>query len=162
MRFLTVFLACFAAICASSRASAHDYFKITVIDDQTKRGVPLVELRTTNEIRCYTDSNGVVAFREPGLMDTNVFFTIKSHGYEFPADGFGTRGKALRTTPGKEATLEIKRINIAERLYRVTGQGIYRDSVLTDTPVPTSQPVLNAQVMGQDTVDCVPYQGKLF
>ena len=162
MRLSLVLLAALCATCAGSQVFAHDYFKITVVDDQTKRGVPLVEVRTTNEIRYYTDSNGVVAFLEPGLMDQNVFFTLKSHGYEFAADGFGTRGKALRTTPGKEATLEIKRINIAERLYRVTGQGIYRDSLLTNTPVQTSQPALNAQVMGQDTVDCVPYQGKLF
>src|SRR5687768_881469 len=105
---------------------AHDAFKITVIDAQTRRGVPLVELRTTHETRYYTDSNGVVAFDEPGLLGQDVFFTVKSHGYEFPADGFGTRGKALRTTPGDDATLEINRLNAAERLYRVTGAGIYR------------------------------------
>src|SRR5262245_8579281 len=80
MRSLSVLLACIGAICLGSRAFAHDYFKITVVDEQTKRGVPLVELRTTNEVRYYTDSNGVVAFLEPGLMDQNVFFTIKSHG----------------------------------------------------------------------------------
>ncbi len=145
-----------------SLCHAHDFFKITIIDEQTKRGVPLVELRTTNEIRYVTDSNGVVAFHEPGLMDRSVFFTVSSHGYEFPADGFGTRGKALKVTPGGEATLQIKRLNIAERLYRITGAGIYRDSVLTGTAVPTSQPVLNAQVMGQDTVQCFPYRGRLF
>ena len=37
-------------------------FAITVVDDQTGRGVPLVELRTVNGIRLVTDSNGVVAF----------------------------------------------------------------------------------------------------
>ncbi|MGB7159462.1 MAG: hypothetical protein WBD40_15450 [Tepidisphaeraceae bacterium] len=147
---------------SSSPCLAHDYFKITVVDAQTKRGVPLVELRTTHEVRYYTDSNGVVAFLEPGLMDQDVFFTIKSHGYEFPADGFGTRGKALRTKPGGETTLEIQRLNIAQRLYRITGAGIYRDSVLTDTAAPTSQPLLNAMVSGQDTVGCYPYRGKLF
>ncbi len=141
---------------------AHDFFKITVVDQQTKRGVPLVELRTTNEIRYFTDSNGVVAFHEPGLMDDDVFFTVSSHGYEFAKDGFGHRGKALRTKPGGSATLTIKRINIAERLYRLTGGGIYRDSILTGNPVPTSQPVLAGKVMGQDTVQCYPYRGKLF
>ena len=49
-------------------------FTITVVDEQSGRGVPLVELRTDNEIKYYTDSNGVVAFREPGLMDQDVFF----------------------------------------------------------------------------------------
>lgn len=143
-------------------ALAHDYFKITIVDAQTRRGVPLVELRTTNEIRYFTDSNGVVAFHEPGLMDEEVYFAISSHGYQFRADGFGQRGKRLRTTPGGSATLEIERLNIAQRLYRLTGGGIYRDSVLTGTPVPTSQPLLNAKVMGQDSVHCYPYRGKLF
>lgn len=70
------------------------YFKITVVDEQTGRGVPLVELRTVNGIRLWTDSNGVAAFVEPGLMDQSVFFHIASHGYEFPKDGLGYRGRA--------------------------------------------------------------------
>src|SRR5260221_379508 len=32
-------------------------FAITVVDDQTGRGVPLVELQTINNVRYYTDSN---------------------------------------------------------------------------------------------------------
>ncbi|MDQ3439243.1 MAG: hypothetical protein M3478_02700, partial [Planctomycetota bacterium] len=161
-RALTALVVTALLMSCSSHCFAHDFFKITVVDGQTKRGVPLVEVRTTNEIRCFTDSSGVVAFHEPGLMDQDVFFSVKSHGYQFPADGFGTRGKRLRTTPGGSATLEIKRLNIAERLYRVTGGGIYADSLLTGTPVPTSQPVLNAKVLGQDTIHCHPYRGKLF
>ena len=50
------------------------YFTIQVVDDETGRGVPLIELRTVNALRCWTDSNGVVAFREPGLMGADVFF----------------------------------------------------------------------------------------
>ncbi len=152
---MNLFLCCGSSV-------AQEYFKITVIDEQTKRGVPLVELRTTNDIRYVTDSNGVIAFDEPGLMDEDVHFAIFSHGYAFPKDGFGTRGATLRTKPAGEATIRIHRINIAERLYRITGAGIYRDSVLTSTPVPTSQSVLNARVMGQDTVQCFPYRGRLF
>lgn len=139
-----------------------DYFTITVVDEDTGRGVPLVELKTTNNIAYYTDSNGIVAFYEPGLMDQKVYFHIKSHGYEFPADGFGNRGKALKVTPGGAAVIKVKRINIAERLYRVTGEGIYRDSVLVGHAVPTKHPVLNGQVMGQDTVKATPYRGKIY
>src|SRR5438874_11408192 len=100
-------------------------FAITIVDAQTGCGVPLVELRTVNNIRLVTDSNGVAAFDEPGLMNQRVFFHLSSHGYEFPKDGFGIRGQALQISPGGEATLRIKRINIAERLYRITGGGIY-------------------------------------
>jgi hypothetical protein len=54
--------------------------------------------------------------------------------------------------------LKIQRLNIAERLYRVTGEGIYRDSVLTGFPTPTQHPVLNGGVTGQDTVRVTPYR----
>ncbi|MCY3023671.1 MAG: hypothetical protein NTW87_32220 [Planctomycetota bacterium] len=142
--------------------AANPYFAITVVDDQTGRGVPLVELRTVNDVRSYTDSNGVVAFGEPGLMNQKVFFHVKSHGYELPADGFGYRGTALDVKPGGAATLKIRRINVAERLYRITGEGIYRDSVLVGQPVPIRQPLLNAQVLGQDSVQMAEYRGKLY
>src|SRR5262245_55882698 len=75
-------------------------FKITVVDAQTGRGVPLVELRTVNQARYVTDSNGIVAIRDPELMGQSVFFSVKSHGYEFPKDGFGFRGKALDVREG--------------------------------------------------------------
>src|SRR5579884_4144178 len=44
------------------------YFAIEVVDAQTGRGVPMVELKTTSSAVYYTDSNGLVAFYEPGLM----------------------------------------------------------------------------------------------
>ncbi len=91
------------------------YFAIEVVDDQTGRGVPMVELQTTNGTRYYTDSAGVVAFYEPGLMNKRVFFAVASHGYEFAKDGLGIRGVALEAKPGGVARLKIKRINIAER-----------------------------------------------
>ncbi|MHC4544097.1 MAG: hypothetical protein ACYSYL_06140 [Planctomycetota bacterium] len=146
----------------TNKDSSCKYFKIQVVDRQTGRGVPLVELRTTNNIRYFTDSHGIVTFHEPGLMDMEVFFFVESHGYEFPKDGFGFRGKRLRISRGGSAVIKIDRLNIAERLYRVTGQGIYRDSVLTGHPVPLKNPVLNGQVTGQDSVYTCLYRGRLF
>jgi hypothetical protein len=146
----------------SAQDSSNKYFKIQVLDRQTGRGVPLVELRSTNNTRYYTDSNGIVAYYEPGLMDREVFFFVESHGYEFPKDGFGMNGTGLKTSPGGSAVIKIDRLNIAERLYRVTGQGIYRDSILTDSQVPLKNPVLNGQVTGQDSVLTCIYQGRLF
>ena len=138
------------------------YFKITVVDEQSGRGVPLVELRTVHGLRQYTDSNGIIAFREPGLMGQTVFFHVKSHGYEFPKDGFGFRGRALAVKEGGSATLKIKRLNIAERLYRVTGGGIYADSLLVGQPVPLRRPVLNGLVLGSDSVVNALYRGKMY
>jgi len=160
-----VAVAAVAAVAAPPAAPAappaRQYFAIEVVDEQTGRGVPLVELRTTNGIRCYTDSAGVVAFHEPGLMNRDVFFHVTSHGYEFPADGFGFRGKALRTTPGGSARLKVRRKNVAERLYRITGQGIYRDTLLVGRPAPIKRPLLNGRVLGQDSTLAAVYRGKI-
>jgi len=142
--------------------SCGKYFRVQVVDEQTGRGVPLVELRTINNIRHLTDSNGTVAFYEPGLMDLNVFFYVEGYGYEFPKNGFGFAGTTLHVKTGGSAILKIKRINIAERLYRITGQGIYRDSILTGQPVPLKEPILNGLVMGQDSVQTCIYRGRLF
>ncbi len=139
-----------------------DYFLIQVVDADTGRPVPLVELRTVNEIRHYTDSNGIVAFKEPGLMNRQVYFHIWSHGYQYPADGFGYRGARLLTKPGTTAVLKIKRVQIAQRLYRVTGQGIYNYSRLAGLPTPLRSPDLNGQVMGQDSVVNAVFKGKIY
>src|SRR5262245_25834950 len=110
---------------ASTCTHAGEAFAIRVRDEQTGRGVPLVELKTVSNQRFFTDSAGVVAICEPELFGQTVFFHVSSHGYEFPKDGFGFRGQQIQIEPGGEATLKIKRLNIAERLYRVTGAGIY-------------------------------------
>jgi hypothetical protein len=138
------------------------YFGIQVVDEQTGRGVPMVELKTTSNLCYYTDSGGWIAFFEPGLMNRKVWFGVASHGYEFPRDGFGITGVALNTTPGATAQIKIKRLNIAERLYRITGQGIYRDTVLLGRKPPITEPLLNGEVTGQDGILNAVYRGKLY
>src|SRR5438552_1241063 len=76
---------------SSPTSGANPYFAIEVVDEQTGRGVPMVELTTTSSASYYTDSNGLIAFNEPGLMDRKVWFGVASHGYEFAPDGFGIR-----------------------------------------------------------------------
>lgn len=147
---------------APRAGAAESLFAIRVVDEQTGRGVPLVELRTVNEVRYYTDSNGLVAFQEPGLIGQQVFVHVRSHGYTYPADGFGYRGVRLEPTPGGKVTLKMQRVNLAERLYRLTGGGIYRDSVLLKEAVPIREPVLNARVFGQDSVQAAVYRGKIY
>ncbi len=139
-----------------------DYFGIQVLDQDTRRGVPLVELETTSGMRYYTDSNGLIAFYEPGLMNRKVYFGVSAHGYEFPRDGFGMRGIVLETKPGTVVAIKVKRLNIAERLYRITGQGIYRDTILLGRKAPIAEPLINAEVTGQDSVMNAIYGGKLY
>ncbi len=95
-------------------------------------------------------------------MNTKVWFGVSVHGYEYRPDGFGSRGATLETKPGGDAQLKIHRINIAERLYRITGQGIYRDTILLGRKPAIAQPLLNAQVTGQDGVLTARYRGKLY
>ncbi len=151
-----------APLASNHAAAPNPYFAIQVIDDQTGRGVPLVELTTTNAISYFTDSAGMVAFNEPGMMGLPVFFQVKSDGYECPSKVFGKPGVTLKALPGGKATIRLKRINIAERLYRFTGAGIYRDSVLLEIKPPTAHPVMNGLVAGQDSVLAVPYRGKIY
>jgi hypothetical protein len=166
---LVGFVACLAAAACASEGRPDEpadnarsrVFRIHVVEEGTGRGVPLVELKTVNQIRYVTDSNGIVAFDEPGLFDRKVFFSITSHGFEVEKDGLGFRGKALDVSHGGSADIVIRRINIARRLYRVTGGGIYRDSVLTGDPVPIREPLLNGKVFGQDSVVNAVYQGKI-
>jgi hypothetical protein len=137
-------------------------FVIKVIDDKTGRGVPLVELRTVHEMRFWTDSAGVIAIDTPELINQEVFFHVSSHGYTYPKDGFGYAGTKLKITPNRQVTLKITRTNIAERLYRITGAGIYAESIKAGLPVPSKQPLLNANVFGSDTVETAVYNGKLY
>ena len=147
---------------AGNAAASARYFEIDVVDAGTGRGVPLVELRTVNDVRYYTDSAGVVAVDDPELIGPTVYFRVSSPGYHYDSDSFGYHGVALKVVPGKKAVVKVHRDNIAERLYRITGAGIYRDSVLLRHSVPVRQPLLNGLVMGQDTVFSVPYHGKLY
>ncbi|HEX2971240.1 MAG TPA: hypothetical protein VHP11_02835, partial [Tepidisphaeraceae bacterium] len=161
MRFTLIALLATALLgCASSTPTP--YFQIQVIDEQTGRGVPLVELETVNNQRLLTDSNGIIAFNEPGLMGQPVYFHVRSHGYEYPKDGFGFAGVRLTPVAGSSVQIPLKRRNVAQRLYRVTGQGIYRDSVLTGAAVPLQHPVINGNVLGQDSVFTVLYQNRIY
>lgn len=149
---------------------ASQYYAIRVVDSTSNRGIPLVYLRTTYKAIYVTDSAGYIAFNEPGLMTgAAVWVTVSSYGYESPPGFFGCPGVQIHPTPGGSMEIRLKRTQIAERLYRMTGYGIYRDSVLlgkhhgqdSRRVVPIQQPVLNAQVAGSDTVQCAEYNGNL-
>lgn len=159
--FLVCLCLCLSVRGAIAAGGADKPFVAEVVDQTTGRGVPLVELSTVNGVRFVTDSAGIAAIDDPELMNDDVFFHVKSHGYEFPKDGFGYRGKSLKVVPGGLARLELKRLNVAERLYRVTGAGIYRDSILAGRIPPIKNPLSNAKVYGSDSVACAIYRGKI-
>src|SRR5262245_50541669 len=149
-----------AALAVNSLAA--EPFGIQVVDDATGRGVPLVELKSVDGQVWVTDSAGRVAFDEPGVMGQPMFFSVQSHGYEFAKDGFGMRGVQLKPEAGGRATLKIKRLNIAERLYRQTGRGVYRDTVMLGEKPPIANGLGMARVVGQDSAQAAVYRGKLY
>lgn len=151
-----------AVVLSFSAAFAGKPFAIEVVDADTGRGVPLVELETMDNQLYVTDSAGRIAFNEPGQMGVPVWFSMRTHGYDVPIDGFGMAGQRFTTTPGGKATVKLKRRNIAERIARLTGLGIYRDSVLLGEKVPLAEPLGSGGVVGQDSVQTAIYRGRIF
>src|ERR1043166_5410186 len=98
MHFSTLFL---DAALSLSAAFAGDPCRIEVVEQGTGWPVPLVELRTTNQVRFVTDNAGVIAFDLPERMGQEVWFEVVGHGYEAPKDGLGMRGFRLPPEPGK-------------------------------------------------------------
>ena len=138
------------------------YAEIRVIDAATGRGVPLVELVTVNDLRFITDNAGRVAFHEPGLMGREVFFTIHSHGYEAKKDAFGFAGAKVTPRAGQVAEIKIVRQNVAERLCRLTGEGLYRDTLLLGHKLPLEQSRHPGQVAGQDSIQATVYRNRVY
>jgi hypothetical protein len=138
------------------------YAEIRVIDEATGRGVPLVELETVNSLRFVTDNAGRVAFHEPGLMGREVFFAVRSHGYEVKKDGFGYAGAKVTPRVGHVAEIKLTRKNVAERLCRLTGEGLYRDSVLLGHKPPLRDSLNPGKVGGQDSIQAAVHRGKVY
>lgn len=143
-----------------------------IVDDMTGRGVPCVRLTAVSSATYFTDSNGVAVFEAPGVAaaggGTTYYLHVAADGLSMPADWAGYRGFGADAAPGSLTVLRVNRTTLAERVYRLTGEGIYRDSALAQAagiagvPAPRiAQPFLNAQVSGQDSVLNAVYKGRL-
>ena len=137
------------------------YAEIRVVDSKTGRGVPLIELETVNGLRFVTDNAGRIAFREPGMMGREIFFSVHGHGYGVPKDGFGIAGVRVVPQPGKPARIEVTRRLPAERLCRLTGEGTYRDTLLLGMKPPLAESPHPGGVAGQDSIEAAIYAGKV-
>ena len=137
------------------------YAEIQVVDEENGRPIPLAELETVNGLRFVTDNAGRIAFHEPGLMDTEIYFSVKSHGYTYAKDGFGFSGVKLTPLAGKVSTIKLHRNNIAVRLCRLTGEGLFRDSQLLGYKFPNGLTANQGRVAGQDSVQATIYENKV-
>lgn len=138
-------------------------FGIQVVDGDTGRGVPLVILESPDRKQYVTDSAGYIAVDEQGLAGNQVHFkVVTTHGYDYATDGFGIRGKAFVVTPGQIEQVKLERQNIAQRLYRTTGSGIYQHAIKLGLEAPIEHPLLNAQVAGSDSVLSAIYHNQIY
>ena len=79
-----------------------NYFRIRAVDRKTGRGIPMVRFTADSaSIDYYTDSAGVIAFGEAGLMGADVYFRVEGFGYQIPLNehpsGGSRRSIAQRT-----------------------------------------------------------------
>jgi hypothetical protein len=132
--------------------------RIEVVDKQNGWPVPLVILRTTHQSVFVTDNAGVIALDAPELMGREVWFNIVGHGYDVPKDGFGLRGVRLKPEPGGRLKIEVHRTNIAKRLGRLTGSGLFAESQKLGQELT----VRDAGVFGCDSVQNAVHRGKMF
>jgi hypothetical protein len=158
----------------------HNFHSIRVIDNSTKRGnifhFIIKKKRNSNgniknhDIRRISnrfkpkikkDSNGYLAFHEPGLMNKDLWFYVSSPGYKH-SEILGMEGKTINTKVGEETVLFMKRENLAERIYRTSGYGIYKDSYLLNKEIPIKEPILNTNVFGLDSTFIKIIDGKVY
>jgi hypothetical protein len=142
----------------TANAAALAPCRIEVVEKSSGWPVPLVELRTTHNVRFVTDNAGVIAFDLPECMGREMWFAVAGHGYEVPKDGFGMRGVRLRPEPGKTLKVEVNRTIVAKRLGRLTGGGLFGESQKLGREMDWR----DSDVFGCDSVRNAVHRGKMF
>lgn len=131
--------------------------RLFVFEEGTDWPVPLVELRTTHNVRFVSDNAGMIAFQLPELMHREVWLSVEGHGYGVAADGFGYRGVKVVPQPGETIRIPVKRDNIARRLGRLTGAGLFAESQHLGDDVKWA----DGPILGCDSVQLAEYRGRL-
>lgn len=132
--------------------------RIEIVERGSGWPVPLVELRTTHNVRFVTDNAGVIAFDLPELMGRETWFDVIGQGYEVTKDGFGYSGVRLTPQPGKSLKVEVNRTIIARRLGRLTGAGLFAESQKLGQMLDWRE----SRVLGCDSVQNAVHRGRLF
>jgi hypothetical protein len=146
----------FAACCGE--AAVGEPCRIDVVDKENGWPVPLVELRTNHEVRFVSDNAGRIALDLPELMGRETWFDVIGHGYEVPRDGFGSRGVRITPEPGKAVRVEVARTNVAKRLGRLTGAGLFGES----RKLGLESEGRDGPILGCDSIQGTRYGDRLF
>jgi len=136
--------------------TAAEHHELQVLDAATGRPVPAIRLLIDGR-QHWTDNGGRAAFFDLDDMSTSRPIEVFSHGYRH------TPGYVdVIPVPGGSSIIEVERVNVAERLVRLTGGGTWRDSVILGHSVPAAEPLLDGEVIGMDTARVTEWRGGLF
>ncbi len=144
--------------CLTMTLAAVEPCRILIVDDENGWPVSQVQLTTTHKASFWTDNAGVVAFDLPELMGQQTWLTVFADGYEAKADGFGNRGFRFTPQPGGEHVFRVSRTNLAKRLGRITGGGIFGESQKLGEHLDWRE----SGILGSDSVQNSVYRGKMF
>lgn len=122
--------------------------RIEIIDKENGWPVPLVELRTVHDTIHVSDNLGLIAIDDPDLLGREVYFHVKGHGYGVAKDGFGYQGVRTTLQEGGTFRIEVERANVAKRLGRLTGSGLFAEG----EKLGIRAPMLESGVFGCDSV----------
>jgi hypothetical protein len=142
----------------ASFSFAFEPCRIEIVDAENGWPVPLVELRTNHNVRFVSDNAGAIAFDLPELMGVETWFSIEGHGYGVPKDGFGMQGVRLTPEQGKQLTVKVNRQNLAKRMGRLTGAGLFGESQKLGGELDWFE----SGILGCDSVQIAEHRGKLF
>ncbi len=154
MKRVAVLISCVASIAVA----AVEPCRVKVVDDENGWPVPLVFLITTHGQVYVTDNAGVAAIDSPELMGRETWFTVKSHGYGRKKDGFGNAGFRFVPRPGGEHEVKVTRWQIAKRLGRVGGAGLFAESQKCGLHLDARE----SGEFGRDSVQTALYRGRVF
>ena len=166
LRKLIIFI-WFVLVCSALPAAGDQLptapFVLQFVDAATGRPVPLVEVEAFNGLRLVSDNLGHIAITEPDLLCSRLRLVIRGNGYRYPQfDLLGERAVSLQYEPGICQQIKLERTAAAERLYRITGAGRYRDSMLAGVHDKTIDNRLIGNVIGLDSAIPVRWHRRLF
>lgn len=137
---------------------AAEPFRLEAVEEGSGWPVPLVEFRTTDQVRIITDNAGIAALDLPEAMGRETWLTVQGNGYGVKADGFGYEGVRVTPQPGGHQKITLQRRIIAKRLGRLTGAGLFAESQRFGGQGDWKETGL----VGCDSVQNAVYRGRMF
>ncbi len=137
-------------------------FQIQFLDSINLKPVPLVKLELGNKQTFFSDNDGNVSIDNPDFYGCRLKFNINGSGYIYPEKDFwGDTAIYPTVQKGKKLTVKLDRKCLAQRVFRITGAGKYKDSILLGL-TPTNIVETDGQIFGQDSLVAAPFTDKLY